>query len=105
MSRSEFRWNKKRKHYAYLFKDINSKRKYILITSKRFVIKKKNGRNKIILVNVPLVHHPNREKDGQYYLIPKVYIDEIITFDEKVYKDWRFNKHDKRKVKRIKSQK
>ena len=33
MSRSEFKWNKKRKHYAYLFKDIGDKRKNLLLHS------------------------------------------------------------------------
>ena len=34
MSLSEFRFNKKRKHYAYLFKQIGLFRKNILFTSK-----------------------------------------------------------------------
>ena len=66
MSRSEFRYNKKRKHYAYLHKDKDSKRMNILITSKRFVKKRKHGKEKIVLVNIPLVHHPNPDKDGQF---------------------------------------
>ncbi len=41
MSRSEFRWNKKRKHYAYLHKDIGKKRKNILLTSKSSIKTKK----------------------------------------------------------------
>ena len=48
MSISEFRYNKKRKHYAYLFKTIGLKRKNILITSKPFVIKHKNGRSDML---------------------------------------------------------
>ena len=38
MSRSEFRWNKKRKHYAYLFKDIGRKRLNLLISSKSVML-------------------------------------------------------------------
>ena len=41
MSRNEFRWNKKRKHYAYLHKDIGTKRINILISSKPIVKTKK----------------------------------------------------------------
>ena len=41
MSLSEFRFNKKRKHYAYLFKDIGTKKLNLLITSKPVVLKKK----------------------------------------------------------------
>ena len=48
MARSEFRWNKKRKHYAYLHKDRGSKRKNILITSKPIMIEKKNKGTKRI---------------------------------------------------------
>ena len=39
LARSEFRLNKKRKHYSYLHKDIGSKRLNILITSKPVVVK------------------------------------------------------------------
>ena len=104
MSRSEFRWNKKRKHYAYLHKDMGSKRKNILITSKRYVKKHKRGKDKIIMINVSLFHHPNVTKNGQFYLIPKNYEDDISSFEDKVY-NWNFNKNDKRKVKRIKRNK
>ena len=31
MSRSEFRWNKKRKHYSYLFKDVGQQKMNLLI--------------------------------------------------------------------------
>ena len=33
MSRSEFRWNKKRRHYAYQFKDAGRRRKNLLLHS------------------------------------------------------------------------
>ena len=101
MSRSEFRWNKKRKHYSYLHKDIGSKRKNILITSKPTI---KNRTGKIVVKNVPLHHHPNPNKEGQFYVVPRNYIDELISFDEKAYK-WDWHKNDKRKIKRIKKKK
>ena len=101
MSRSEFRWNKKRKHYAYLHKDIGKRRKNILITSKPYVFKK----GRIIVCNVRLVRHPYPKKNGVFFLIPKNYLDDISSFDEKVYIDWNFDKNDKRKVKRIRKNK
>ena len=104
MSRSEFRWNKKRKHYSYIFKDKETKRKCILITSKKYVIKHKNKRIKIIFINVLLYHHPNSKKEGTYYVIPKIYEDDISSFDEKLL-DWKWNNNDKRKIKRIKRDK
>ena len=101
MSCSEFRWNKKRKHYVYLHADDGFKRLNILITSKPFVLRKGN----VVMVNVPLYRHPNPNKEGQFYFIPRNYADNCDSFDEKEYKDWVFDKNDKRKVKRIKKNK
>ena len=105
MCRNEFRWNKKRKHYSYIHKRIGSKGINILITSKKYVFKNKNGRKKIVLVNIPLLRHPNPTKEGQYYLIPKNYIDDIESFDVHIYEKWVFDRNDKRKIKRIKKNK
>ena len=104
MSRSEFRWNKKRKHYAYLFKDKGDFCINILITSKPHVIKHKNGKVRIILRNVKLIRHPNKNKSGVFYVIPKNYLDEFKSFDERIY-NWSWDKNDKRKIKRIKKNK
>ena len=101
MSRSEFRWNKKRKHYAYLFKDTGIKRKNMLITSKECVIKHKRGKIKKVMDNIPLTHHPNSEKQGDFFVIPKVYVDEENSFEETIYQ-WKWDINDKRKIKRIK---
>ncbi len=101
MSRSEFRWNKKRKHYAYLHSNDGAKRINILITSKRYVLRK----GKVAMKNIPLVRHPNPSKEGQFYLIPRNYADDYRSFDEKEYREWVFDKNDKRKVKRIKKNK
>ncbi len=101
MSYSKFHWNKKRKHYAYSHKKHRSKEENILITSKPYVIKRKNNKNKIILVNAPLYHHPNPNKEGQFYVIPRNYADESTDFDSKTY-NWNWHRNDKRKIKRIK---
>ena len=109
MSRSEFRWNKKRKHYAYLHKDIGDFCKNILITSNPKVIKRKNGNIRVVFNNVKLYAHPNPNKqdldssvNNEYYVIPKNYVDNISSFGTRVYDDWKFNVNDKRKIKRIK---
>ena len=96
MSRSEFRWNKKRRHYAYLFKEKRGLVLNLIITTKpyRFV----QGR---IKTNVKLYKHPNPCSDKVAYVIPFVYFDTLVSFYEKVYK-WSFNINDKRKIKRIK---
>ena len=96
MARSEFRYNKKRKHYAYLFKDVGSKVKNIVFTSKQFRKYRGDYRK-----NVKLYAHPNPNSNKTVYVIPYVYVDEISSFESKKL-DWKFNINDKRKIKRIK---
>ena len=105
MSLSEFRWNKKRKHYAYLFKVKGTKRMNLLISSKPIMIEKKHKKNRIkarITTNVSLHHHPCPTKNGRYYVIPRIYIDDSNCFDILILQGWRFDKNDKRKIKRLK---
>ena len=99
MSRSEFRWNKKRKHYAYLFKDIGVLRFNIILSTKpiRFV----NGKAKR---NIRLFKHPNPVNESIVYVITYVYIDGLDSFGDKIY-PWSFDKNDKRIIKRIKRRK
>lgn len=104
MSRSEFRWNKKRKHYAYLFKDKGEYRLNLLISSKPVMIRKKS-RKKKYFANILLFHHPNPFKEGLFYIVPIIYVDNINSFDSKIYISWSFDKNDKRKIKRLKKQK
>ena len=105
MSRSEFRWNKKRKHYAYLFETIGNKSKNILISSKPYVIKHKNGKIKIIVKNILLLRHPNKNKSGLFYVVPIIYVDDTDSFGGFIYADRTFDINDKRKIKRIKKSK
>ena len=99
MSRSEFRYNKKRKHYAYLFKDVGSRRKNIVLSSKPFRIEQKRKKR-----NIRLFKNPNPLKSDCSYLIPKIYVDNSESFDEiKIH--WCFHPNDKRKVKRIRKKK
>ena len=95
MSRSEFRYNKKRKHYAYLFKDIGNRRKNIILTSKAY--RKYHQKYK---KNIKLNKHPNIKIIKEVYVIPIIYIDDISSFDIKVLQ-WSFDKNDKRIIKRI----
>ena len=104
MSISEFRYNKKRKHFAYIFKKRGTRVGNILITSKPYVKKRKNGKDRIVLNNYKLFHHPNPNKEGKLYIIPRHYLDDFSSFSNRQY-DWKWNNHDKRKVKRIKKQK
>jgi hypothetical protein len=101
MSFSEFKWNKRRKHYAYCHKKRGSREENILLTSKPFVMKHKRNKERIVLRNISLYHHPNPNKEGQFYVIPRNYVDESKDFDFRTY-DWKWDKNDKRKIKRIK---
>lgn len=96
MSTSEFRYNKKRKHYAYLFKELGPKRKNIVLTSKSF----RRIKNRI-KKNIKLYKHPNSKSNKPAFVVPYVYIDDLLSFDEKIL-NWRFHPHGKRKIKRIK---
>ena len=96
MSRSEFRWNKRRKHYSYLFKDVGSKRKNIVLTTKPF--RKEHHKQKR---NVKLYKHPNENSKKQVYIVPIIYCDDADSFDLKKLK-WKFHPNDKRKIKRLK---
>ena len=95
MARSEFRYNRKRKHYSYLFQDIDSKRKIIILSSKAY-----RKEHKKMKRNVKLFKNPNPNNQNDSYLIPKIYVDDISSFDERKLK-WSFHRNDKRKVKRI----
>ena len=101
MSISEFRWNKKRKHYSYIFKKLGQRRKNMLISTKPYVYRK----GKKPIVNIPLYRHPNPDRTGKYYLIPRNYLDDYSCFEDKVYQKWEFDINDKRKIKRIKKNK
>lgn len=105
MSTSEFRYNKKRKHYSYLFKVVGFRRKNILISSKPFVVKHKHGRIKIIANNIKLHKHPNKQKNGVFYIIPFIYLDDISSFGNTIYSEWVFDINDKRIIKRLKRRK
>ena len=96
MARSEFRYNRKRKHYSYLFKDVGFGRKNIVLTSKPY-----RKEHKKLKKNIKLYKNPNPNKDSDSYMIPIVYLDSIDAFDKRKLK-WSFHSHDKRKVKRLK---
>lgn len=99
MSISEFRYNKKRKHYSYIHGQRNDRRKNILITSKPVIRTKKKD-----IHNKPLFHHPNKYNDGQYYVVIRNYSDDKSCFGDKTY-DWNWDRNDKRTIKRIKRKK
>ena len=99
MSISEFRYNKKRKHYAYLFKTIGMYRRNILLSTKPIRIWRGKIKN-----NIKLFKHPNAKSNKVVYVIPIIYVDNINNFYPQILK-WKFDKNDKRIIKRIKHRK
>ena len=96
MAISEFRLNKKRKHYAYIFKRRGSFCKNIILTTKPTRLW--HGKTK---KNIKLFHHPNPKSNKEVYVIPIVYTDRIDCFHSSSLK-WNFHKNDKRVIKRLK---
>ena len=96
MARSEFRYNRRRKHYSYLFKDHGERIMNFVLTSKPY-----RKEHKKIKKNTKLYRNPNPKNSNDSYLIPIVYNDSIDSFDERILK-WNFHPNDKRKVKRLK---
>ena len=108
MARSEFRYNKKRKHYSYLFKDAGDYRKNILLHSdpanKENWDKLPEKRKKDFYKKCTLLYrHPNPNKvdNLKYYVENRVYVDHKNSFGERVY-SWNWHVNDKNKIKRIK---
>lgn len=79
-----------------MFKDLGTKRKIIILSSKPF--RKVHRKTK---KNIKLYKHPNPYSDKEVYVIPFVYIDDIASFDEEK-RNWKFHQNDKRIIKRIK---
>ena len=95
MALSEFRYNRRRKHYAYLFKSVGPLRKCVIFSTKPT----RTWRGKV-KKNYRLFKHPNPNCAKTVYVIPKIYFDHISSF----YSDslnWSFDKNDKRIIKRI----
>ncbi len=104
MALSEFRYNKKRKHYSYLFKKKGDYRQNILLSTDPTVKEKKFGKEKEIK-NVKLYKHPNPNSKKTAYVVTRIYTDHKDVFADKVYQNWAFDKNDKRKIKKIKKHK
>lgn len=104
MALSEFRYNKKRKHFSYIFGKKGNKRKNILLSSKsQRKEKKKKGKYKIY-DNVKLTINPNPNNNESSYLINKIYLDDNTSFGN-VKSNWKFHPYDRLKVKKIKKSK
>ena len=100
---TEFRYNRKRKHYSYIFKRNGDYRKNLLLSTKP-VRKVKSKGNIRIIKNIELEKHPNPNSNKKVYVINKTYTDHKNSFDYHL-NNWQFCKNDRLKVKRIKNNK
>lgn len=100
MAISEFRYNKKRKHYSYIYGKKGEFRQNLLLSSKPTRRIKKRNRVKIIN-NIKLQRHPNPNCKDDEYIMNKKHLDHVNDFG-RVLNNWSFDKNDKRIVKRLK---
>lgn len=97
---TEFRYNRKRKHYSYIYRHLGNYRRNLLISTKPVRKIKNNGKVKTIK-NIELEKHPNPNSNKKVFIINKSYTDHKNVFDYNL-KNWKFYKIDRLKVKRIK---
>ncbi len=95
----EFRYNKRRKHYSYIYKFNGDYRQNLLLSTKPVEKINKNGKIRVIK-NVKLYKHPNYKSDKSVYVMPRRYIDHKSNFDRSL--PWAFHTFDKRQIKRLK---
>lgn len=96
MKKSEFRFNNKRKHPSYVFREKDNKYYCIVIThSPRFKNKK----------NIKLYKNPEPNNSTDAYVVNKIYKDEILSYNKRILSNWKFHNYDKRNIKRIKKNK
>ena len=105
MALSEFRYNKKRKHYAYIFKDCGDYRKNLLLHSEKGLKKCHTEKERQIFYkkHIKLYRHPNSNKDvnSRYFVEKRIYTDHKSAFDDRNY-SWKWDPNDKRIIKRLK---
>ena len=100
MAISEFRYNKRRQHYSYIYGRKNNQLKNLLLSSKSYrKVKKRNGRYKIVN-NVQLQRHPNPNCKEKEYVMTKKSLDYPYDFGRKL-SNWSFDVNYKRKIKRL----
>lgn len=98
--RTEFRYNRKRKHYSYIYGFKGDYRQNLLLSTKPTRNVKRFGKTKI-KNNVKLSKHPNPKSNKQVYIINQRYLDHKNSFGNLL--NWLFStKEDRKKAKKIK---
>ena len=100
MSKQEFRYNKRRGHYSYIYAEDGDNRKNLLLSTKEN--KKVNRKGKVHIVdNVKLDKHPNPNSNKDVWVMTRRFVDNKKAFSKNAYKNWKFTKSDKMKVDKI----
>lgn len=98
--KNTFRYNKKRRHYAYIFKVKRGYCMNIILTTEPESHNRKHHKS-VIVKNIKLYRHPNpnAKMKEAYIFNHSPYFDQIDSFDKKALK-WSWNINDKRKCKK-----
>lgn len=97
--RTEFRYNRKRKHYAYIYGFKGDYRQNLLLSTKPSRKIKNKGKVKNVR-NIKVSKHPNPNSNTQVYIVNQRYVDHKNSFGRLL--NWLFSKEDRKKVKKIK---
>ena len=99
--KNTFRYNKKRKHYSYIYKIKGDYCFNILLTTKQ-VSKQRKHKRTVAIKNILLFKNPNKNSCKLVFIYNHPpYIDNVVSFDVKKL-PWEWDINDKRKVKLFK---
>ena len=101
MSKSEFKYNKKRKHYSYSHKKCGVKEEKHPYFFKTICKKEQKGKGKDNSKKYSSASSSKSKKRRSILCYSKNYLDDSESFDSIQY-NWCWDRNDKRKIKRIK---
>lgn len=97
MRKQEFRYNKRRGHYSYIYEEDGDVRKHLMLSTKDSQKVKRKG-NVYIVKNVKLDKHPNPKSNKNVWVMTRRFVDKKNAFDKNARKNWKLTKSDKTKV-------
>ena len=98
--REEFRYNKRRGHYSYIYDEDGDNRKNLLLSTKP-TRKTKSGGKEYSAKNIKLDKHPNPNSNKDVWVMTRRFVDNKKAFSKNAYKNWKFTKSDKMKIDKI----
>ena len=95
--KQEFRYNKRRGHYSYIYEEDGELRRNLLLSTKPQRKIKRDGKT-LFVDNVKLDKHPNPKSNKDVWLINRRFVDKKNAFETNARKNWKFKRSDKIKV-------